>query len=79
LPTETKVPLHDGVHLGESLSFGSPGRLALLRRTTTAQPRSMTDDGAGMLFFFSNRIGCLGSIIVSVVLSLIVLAFLGVV
>lgn len=31
-----------------------------------------------MFFFFSNRMGCLGSILVSIVLTLIVLAVLGV-
>jgi hypothetical protein len=32
-----------------------------------------------MLFFFSNRLGCLGSIAVSVVLTLVVLFMLGVI
>lgn len=31
-----------------------------------------------MFFFFSNRIGCLGSILVSAVLTLLVLSLLGV-
>ncbi|WP_157038070.1 MULTISPECIES: hypothetical protein [Chelativorans] len=31
-----------------------------------------------MFFFFSNRIGCLGSLIISVVLTLVVLSVLGV-
>jgi hypothetical protein len=31
-----------------------------------------------MFFFFSNRLGCLGSLVISVVLTLIVLAVLGV-
>ncbi|MET3585851.1 hypothetical protein ABID21_001960 [Pseudorhizobium tarimense] len=31
-----------------------------------------------MFFFFSNRMGCLGSLVVSAVLTLIVLAVLGV-
>lgn len=30
-----------------------------------------------MFFFFSNRLGCLGSILVSVLLTLAVLAFMG--
>lgn len=30
-----------------------------------------------MFFFFSNRLGCLGSIVVSVVLTLILLAIFG--
>lgn len=30
-----------------------------------------------MFFFFSNRLGCLGSIVISIVLTLIVLAVLG--
>lgn len=30
-----------------------------------------------MFFFFSNRLGCFGSILLSVVLTLILLAFLG--
>ncbi len=32
----------------------------------------------GVFLFFSNRLGCLGSLIVSVILTLIVLAILGV-
>ena len=32
-----------------------------------------------MFFFFSNRLGCLGSIVVSVVLTLILLLVLGVI
>ena len=31
-----------------------------------------------MFFFFSNRFGCLGSIVVSVILTLVILFFLGV-
>lgn len=31
-------------------------------------------DCFGMFFFFSNRLGCLGSILVSLVLTLVVLA-----
>jgi hypothetical protein len=31
-----------------------------------------------MFFFFSNRLGCLGSLVISAVLTLIVLAVLGV-
>jgi hypothetical protein len=31
-----------------------------------------------MFFFFSNRMGCLGSLVVSVALTLVVLAVLGV-
>jgi hypothetical protein len=31
-----------------------------------------------MFFFFSNRLGCLGSLAISVVLTLIVLALMGV-
>jgi hypothetical protein len=34
--------------------------------------------GIGMFFFFSNRIGCLGSILVSLILTGILLAILGV-
>jgi len=33
--------------------------------------------GAPMFFFFSNRLGCLGSIAISVLLTLLVLFFLG--
>jgi len=32
-----------------------------------------------MFFFFSNRLGCVGSVVVSVVLTLILLAILGVI
>jgi hypothetical protein len=32
-----------------------------------------------MFFFFSNRLGCLGSLVISAVLTLIVLALLGVI
>lgn len=31
-----------------------------------------------MFFFFSNRLGCLGSIVISIVLTLVVLILLGV-
>ena len=31
-----------------------------------------------MFFFFSNRLGCMGSLMISAVLTVIVLAFLGV-
>lgn len=31
-----------------------------------------------MFFFFSNRLGCLGSILVSIVLTLLLLSFFGV-
>jgi hypothetical protein len=31
-----------------------------------------------MFFFFSNRLGCAGSLLISAVLTLIVLAFMGV-
>jgi hypothetical protein len=34
--------------------------------------------GATMFFFFSNRLGCLGSILVSAVLTLLLLLLLGV-
>lgn len=33
--------------------------------------------GRGMFLFFSNRLGCLGSILISVVLTLILLAVCG--
>jgi hypothetical protein len=32
-----------------------------------------------MFFFFSNRLGCLGSILVSLVITLVLLALLGVI
>lgn len=32
-----------------------------------------------MFFFFSNRLGCLGSIVVSLVITLVLLAVLGVI
>jgi len=34
--------------------------------------------GAGMFFFFSNKLGCLGSIAVSLVLTLVLLLLFGV-
>lgn len=36
-----------------------------------------TGQGQTMFFFFSNRLGCLGSILLSVVLTLILMAVLG--
>jgi hypothetical protein len=40
--------------------------------------RVLSTMGAPMFFFFSNRLGCLGSILVSVVLTLLLLLLLGV-
>lgn len=39
----------------------------------------MSSDGQGrsVFLFFSNRLGCLGSILVSIVLTVVVLAVLG--
>ena len=38
----------------------------------------VTAPGATMFFFFSNRLGCAGSLLISAVLTLIVLALMGV-
>lgn len=40
--------------------------------------RVLSTMGAPMFFFFSNRLGCLGSILVSAVLTLLLLLLLGV-
>jgi hypothetical protein len=36
------------------------------------------DTGAGMFFFFSNKMGCAGSLLISAVLTLLVLLLMGV-
>lgn len=41
--------------------------------TASAQPRC-----SSMFFFFSNRLGCLGSVVVSIAITVVVLALLGV-
>jgi hypothetical protein len=40
--------------------------------------KPLTGKGGAMFFFFSNRMGCLGSIVVSLIVTGIILAVLGV-
>jgi hypothetical protein len=47
------------------------------RRARRAVSRSM--EAAPVMFFFSNRLGCMGSVVVSVVGTLILLLILGVI
>jgi len=48
------------------------------RKDTCGVARHKIDRETRMFFFFSNRLGWLGSILISVVLTLIVLAVIGV-
>ena len=52
-----------------------PAGAAAARR----RPPPLSPDRRAPVFFFSNRLGCLGSILVSAVLTLILLAVLGVI
>jgi hypothetical protein len=49
------------------------GKTCLIRKRYRLEPRSTQ-----MFFFFSSRLGCLGSIAVSLVLTLILLSLFGV-
>lgn len=52
-------------------AYGTDGRK--VRFTSATQLRPV------MFFFFSNKLGCLGSVLVSAALTLIVLALLGII
>jgi hypothetical protein len=43
------------------------------------EPANALPDGTAMMFFFSNRLGCLGSLAVSAVGTLLLLLILGVI
>ena len=57
-----------------------PYKLARRRRSGRARGLSGRSGGqpGGMFFFFSNRLGCLGSIIISLLITGILLVLLGV-
>jgi hypothetical protein len=57
---------------------GTPAARAKSKHGPALPRRRPFDSGALMFFFFSSRLGCLGSILVSAVLTLLLLWLLGV-
>ena len=70
------------VSFGTESFIGGAGRLVNgARRCLVAPTRGFTDGLSGnpgaMMFFFSNRLGCAGSILVSVIGTLLLLVLVG--
>jgi hypothetical protein len=58
---------------------GRAGRAGGGEHTRLTFVRAPLGQGAGMFFFFSNRLGCLGSLLLSAALTVVLLLVLGVI